>query len=175
MPNNEWQTPPEFLELVREFYDGQIDLDPASNAVAQRSVNALEYCSLEEGKDGLLSPWGGRKVFCNPPYSTGSIDAFAHKSIEEFYNDAEIILLVNSSTDTKWYHQLLSASAVVLLWRGRIKFWKIYNDQSYSSWATGSGKIGNSPRYLNTVFYLGKNVDKFISVFQNCGTLLKKV
>lgn len=63
--SNEWYTPPEIIEAVRELFGGRIDLDPASSEVAQRTVKAERWIGLPE--DGLAVPWGGR-VFNNCPY-----------------------------------------------------------------------------------------------------------
>ena len=173
---NEWQTPPEFLDLVRDFYEGEIELDPASNAVAQKNVRALEYYSIEEGRDGLTLPWRGRNVFCNPPYSRDLIALFVQKAVDESkYPSTEIIMLVNSSTDTHWYHTLIENSDAVLLWRGRLKFWKIYDGRAHPTWElaeNGLGKIGNSPRYLNSVFYLGSRANRFKEMFWKYGSIL---
>lgn len=174
---DEWMTPPEFLELVRKFYNSNIELDPASNTTAQRYVKASEYYSIQEGRDGLTLPWSGRKVFCNPPYSRNLITSFVEKVLQEVDADesTEVIMLVNSSTDTEWYHKLANRSDVMLLWRGRLKFWKIINDTAYPTWHMhDTGKLGNSPRYLNTVFYMGQNPIWFSEFFKNYGTILKK-
>ena len=202
MSFDSWLTPPHILDKVRAVFNGHIDYDPASNYVAQKYVNATKFSILPEEWDGLSDPrvtlnglnqqWLGN-VFCNPPYSRGNIDSFAAKAIEEWnarYDDLDndyyrptnyvnqMILLVNSQTDTGWYHSLLNASSVTLVWRKRIKFWKIMNGEAHEKWegekskAQGKGKIGNSPRYLNTMFYFGNNTRSFMDVFKDCGTFV---
>lgn len=170
MPNDEWMTPPPFLDLVREVFDGTIELDPASNKIAQQYVKAQEYYSIFEGNDGLILPWGSRKVFCNPPYSKQAIRQFSVKAmVEVSQNKTELIMLVNSSTDTDWYHMLAENCSTMLLWRRRIKFWKLTDDEALANWELTTGEFGNSPRYLNTVFYFGKNTKKFKDVFVGNG------
>lgn len=220
MPFDNWMTPPDVIELVREVFNGSIDFDPASNYVAQRYVKARGWCiapddveSLYQSaesmpfSDGLSVRWRGN-VFCNPPYSAGNIDKFVDKATGEWTSDyainshykmvnvytgseisirapniEQMILLVNSATDARWYHSLLHSASVVLLWRGRIKFWKIENGEAHEKWEgqkskeRGLGKIGNSPRYLNTMFYWGRTsaqIDSFCGVFGNKGTILKR-
>lgn len=194
MPYDSWLTAPDILDRVRVTFDGQIDFDPASNIVAQRYVKAKNYCVAPDDTEsmfnqyhddvmltnGLAQPWHGN-VFCNPPYSAGNIDAFVDKAIAELPNIDQMIILVNSATDSKWYHKLLLHSDCTLLWRGRIKFWKIENGEAREKWEgvlskeKGLGKIDNSPRYLNTLFYFGSNVEGFMSAFDGKGTFMQRM
>lgn len=199
MSFDEWLTEPSIIELARATM-GSIDFDPASNIVAQEYVKAGTYCSLEDKElfipnrlyDGLKQEWHGN-VWLNPPYSRDNIDAFVDEAIDQWHKDKEInlrkldngelyvkqmMILVNSATDARWYHMLLKYSNVILLWRGRIKFWKIENGKAHEKWIgqvakeKGSDKESNSPRYLNTMFYMGNNVDRFKEVFKGKGTFL---
>lgn len=204
-----WLTPPDILDRVRSVYGGLIDFDPASNLVAQQYVKATQNCVAPDDEyqppygvlshdippgmriDGLKQDWRGN-IWCNPPYSAGNIDAFVQKGITE-WNDCfrdtfanirrgrvtQMMFLVNSSTDTEWYHTLLRNCSVALLWKGRIKFWKIENGAAHKKWEgqkskeMGLGKIGNSPRYLSTLFYFGAFEDTFMNVFHSKGTFIK--
>ena len=62
--SQEWYTPEWLIVLARAVL-GDIDLDPASNAVAQQWVGARRYYTLDD--DGFKKPWAGR-VWLNPPY-----------------------------------------------------------------------------------------------------------
>ena len=195
------------LPLVRKTFNGIIEFDPASNRVAQHYVQAKHYAiapfdfdqarvGVPDGVchiDGLSTQWRGRTVFCNPPYSAGAIDKFSEKGILEWNESArrewqdpieQMVFLVNSATDARWYHNLLNNCSVALLWRGRIKFWKIFDGEAHEKWEgqlskeRGAGKIGNFPRYLNTLFFWGreqKHVQGFIDVFNDKGTIIKVV
>lgn len=199
---DQWMTPPNIIELARETM-GSIDFDPASNYIAQQYVKAEEYCIAPEdnGKDmlieeiygqgyvnGLSRYWHGN-VWCNPPYSAGTIDAFEHHAMWEWSRDSviykdtisQMMFLTNSATDARWYHDLLANCSVLLLWRGRIKFWKMFDGKAHEKWegekskAEGKGKIGNSPRYLNSLFYFGRTseqIDNFCNLWQDKGTIV---
>jgi len=95
--NDRWFTPIPVLDLVREVL-GSIDLDPASEELAQARVQAANFYT-----DGLNKPWNG-KVFCNPPYSASLIKKFTQKFRDEYVagNMTEGIMLTNSGTDTLW-------------------------------------------------------------------------
>jgi hypothetical protein len=199
MPFDNWLTDPNtVLPRVRECL-GTIDIDPASNLIAQEYVQAKwfaispnDYAEMKESEnipnnllvDGLSIQWRGN-VFCNPPYSAGLIDKFVQKYENEIIrrNVQRGIFLVNSATDTKWYHQLLKISTCTLLWKGRIKFWKIFDGKAYEKWegekskAEGKGKIGNSPRYLNTLFYYDRHddIEPFLTAFKDCGTFCQRI
>ncbi len=123
---DEWKTPPQWISAARAFL-GAIDLDPATNSAAQQVVQADLYFTKDD--NGLGREWVGSsgtptRVWCNPPYSTALIKAFAQKAIEEY--DAgrmiEGLLLVNNCTDTGWFFDLAERFPMMFS-RGRVKFW----------------------------------------------------
>lgn len=60
-----WYTPRSIITRVRNVL-GAIELDPASDPIANRRVEAK--CILTRDTDGLETPWPpARTVFCNPP------------------------------------------------------------------------------------------------------------
>lgn len=87
---DEWYTPPDVIELARGVL-GEIDLDPASNLHAQKTVRAKTFWTKDD--DSLTREWHGR-VFCNPPYSTTRVSA--------------AIYLVNNCTETGWFQSMAS-------------------------------------------------------------------
>jgi phage N-6-adenine-methyltransferase len=118
----EYYTPEIYIESVRRAL-GEIDLDPASNDEAQKTVKAKDYFTKET--DGLKQEWRGR-VFLNPPYAHPPIADFTKKLCAEFYagNIVAAILLTNDNTDTKWWHEAANASQAICFTLGRINFYK---------------------------------------------------
>lgn len=142
-----WSTPPEFLETIVRPILEVIDLDAASNEAAQAVVQATRWISAEE--DALTQEWEGR-VWLNPPYSHPLVERFAMKAIEEVKSGrvTQLLVLVNSSTSSAWWHALANACAVVAFPLGRISFWSPH------------GLDGSDNRNSSTVFYFG-NRDVF--------------
>lgn len=117
-----WSTPAEFLEQIARPLLGTIDLDPASNVAAQAVVRAARWASAED--DGLAQPWVGR-VWLNPPYSYPLVERFADKALEEWEarRVTHMLILVNSSTSSAWWHRLASACSLLTFPGQRIQFW----------------------------------------------------
>lgn len=155
--SDSWFTDPQFIAVVHRFY-GTIDIDPASCKVANSVVKATKYYTKKD--NGLIKPWYG-KVWVNPPFSTGNIDAFAKKTIDELSNCDEILFLCQSKNDTRWYQSLMQHTDLMLLVKGRPKFW--------------GNPINNSdrPRYPTTLFYFGHRTSEFIKTFKPLGTIVK--
>ena len=77
--DNEWFTPAEHVDLVRQVL-GEIDLDPASHRVAQKTIQAKSF--FTSAQNGLAKEWGGR-VWLNPPYAQPAIGHFVEKLVSE--------------------------------------------------------------------------------------------
>jgi phage N-6-adenine-methyltransferase len=152
--NNEWYTPSEYIEAARAVMGG-IDLDPASSAVANATVQATRYYTAED--DGLGQPWAGR-VWMNPPYESGLIDKFAEKLRGEFHSGlvTEAIVLVNNATETRWFDTIASVSAAICFPKGRIRF------------ISPDGVLG-APLQGQSILYLGENAGAFARAFAHFG------
>jgi phage N-6-adenine-methyltransferase len=120
--NNEWYTPVEYIEAARRVL-GSIELDPASSDIANQTVKAKIYYTVED--DGLSQHWQGR-TWMNPPYASDLIGRFATKLVEHVENGdiPEAIILVNNATETAWFQDIISVASSVVFPRGRVRFWK---------------------------------------------------
>jgi hypothetical protein len=150
----EWYTPREVLALVRAVL-GTIDVDPASCAEAQATVQACTYYTLAD--DGVRQPWHGT-VFCNPPYKMPEIARFVGKLLEEQTAGhlTEAILLVNAATETDWFQRAFARSDAVCFPDGRIHF-------------VSSTRNGDHPCQGQAILYFGPHGERFAGVFAALG------
>ena len=150
---DEWYTPKEYIEAARAMMGG-IDLDPASCKIAQRTVKAASYFTVED--DGLAHEWRGR-VWLNPPYSRPEI--FIAKLLAEFWGGrvTQAILLTHTYNGSGWFHEALAAAAVYCLLSRRIRFVN-----------AGKGKLA-SPQLGQTIFYFGDRPGAFAEHFAEFG------
>jgi hypothetical protein len=145
---------------------GAIDLDPASSDAQQAcaAVKAARYFTITD--NSLEQRWRGR-VFCNPPYARGWINAFVEKMVAA-YQSGDIsagILLTNSSTETDWYHRAATACDGLCFPKRRIRFLKVVDG------VLTRGR--SSPSHPHTLFYFGDDVQQFVRVFQRFGLVLR--
>ena len=153
---NEWYTPANHIEIARQVL-GEIDLDPASNAEANKIVKAKKYFSEED--DGLSKEWSGR-VWLNPPYSRDLMGPFVNKLIESYKSGAvpAAIMVSHNNTDTAWFHSLSEVASAVCFPRQRIKFYR--------------NQIVAAPVNGQAFFYLGRSADNFIEVYKDYGVVM---
>lgn len=115
---NEWYTPPEFIEAARKCM-GSIDLDPASSSIANQTVQAEKFYTKAD--NGLKLKWSGN-IWMNPPYSSDLIGQFIDKFVEEQGNIKSAIILVNNATETGWFQKLANHTSAICFPSSRIKF-----------------------------------------------------
>lgn len=151
---NEWYTPRQYLDVARELLGG-IDLDPASSALANETVQAKRFFSLDD--NGLAREWDG-KVWLNPPYAQPAIQLFAEKIVAEVRAGrvTEAVMLTHNYTDTEWFHHAESAASAICFTRGRIRF------------VSPQGELA-SPTQGQAFFYFGARADAFASAFKRFG------
>jgi phage N-6-adenine-methyltransferase len=154
---NEWYTPPEHIAAARAVL-GVIDLDPASSALANGTVQALQFYDMES--DGLAQEWRG-KVWMNPPYAQPWIMRFCEKLTEEAAAGrvTEAIALTHNYTDTAWFHRLAGHADAVCFTRGRIGF------------LDPNGKRA-APTQGQAFSYIGPNVVAFVEHFNKFGLVM---
>lgn len=157
--NNEWYTPAEYIHTVRQVL-GEIDLDPASNKTAQKTVRAKRFYTQEN--NGLDKKWKGR-VFMNPPYERGLVSVFTDKLVShvEAGDVSTAVLLVNNATESQWFQEAARASAAICFPCHRIKY------------DTPDGPHTGSPLQGQAFMYFGEDVPKFAEKFITHGLCVR--
>jgi hypothetical protein len=155
---NEWYTPPQFLDAARETM-GAIDLDPASCDLANENVKAAQFFSAEE--NGLDKDWSGN-VWMNPPYAQPLIQQFCEKVLAEVAGGrvANACVLVNNGTETAWGQSLLREASAVCFPASRIRF------------IDKEGNPSGAPLQGQMIVYLGAAVNEFQQAFCKFGVVL---
>lgn len=155
---NEWYTPPKFVEAARKVMGG-IDTDPASSKAANKTVKADTFYDTED--DGLSQEWGQR-VWINPPYSQPEISQFCEALREKIHTGEvkEACALVNNATETVFGQKLLGLCTAVCFPSGRIKFL----DQK--------GDAAGAPLQGQMIIYFGNAGEKFCTEFAEFGVCL---
>jgi len=114
--HNEWATPAAtFAALDAEFH---FDLDPCST---HENAKCAEHYTIED--DGLTKNWGGRRVFCNPPYGR-ELPKWVRKCSQEAAKpDTLVVMLIPARTDTAYFHDYIYHRAREIRFiRGRLHF-----------------------------------------------------
>lgn len=156
--SNEWYTPAKYVEAARRVMGG-IDTDPATNAIANRTINATAIYTRED--DGLQQEWHGR-VWLNPPYG-GLSGPFIAKLVEEYEAGrvTEAVVLVNAnSTETKWFAPM---------WQHTLCF----TDHRIDFISPHGVKDGST--HGSVFIYLGPNVNRFVEEFDQFGYVVRQV
>jgi hypothetical protein len=131
----DWLTPPDLLEAVRNYFGGQIPLDPAT--VPDNPTGAEAFCvepappqgvlfdeplgRSPAGADGLRVSWG-RAAFVNPPYGK-VIRRWLAKIVQEAAAGCEIVALLPCARwEQAYLHDALRCASAIWFKRGRVDF-----------------------------------------------------
>ena len=112
--SDEWATPQDLFDTLNAEFG--FDLDPCAT---DENHKCPDYYTMEQ--DGLKQNWGGRTVFCNPPYS--QIAKWVEKAYREGTKDnTTVVLLIPSRTDTRYFHNFILHRSEVRFIKGRVRF-----------------------------------------------------
>lgn len=157
----EWYTPAKYVEAARLLM-GSIDVDPASNALANTVVKATTFYDLST--DGLQRDWPGN-IWLNPPYcrtaNVSNQEVWTCRLIAQYEAGitTQAVVLVNASTETDWFQRLWSYP--ICFTNHRIKFWSL--------------KEGQGPTHGSAFVYLGSRVDRFTALFRRFGVIAQRI
>ncbi len=157
--------------MVREVFDGPINLDPASCYQANLLIGAWKYYTSTD--DGLKQPWFGN-VYLNPPGGRVEFDGqnfnqasvwyatLAHKFALGLVTQA-VFMVFNQELFryAQKFNVVQPLDFPACFPRDRIDFWKPGQE--------GSPEPQGAPGHPNTVIYMGPNVGRFKEVFGRLG------
>ena len=155
---NEWYTPSYIIDAAKEVM-GSIDCDPASSDIANKTVQADTYYTIED--NGLLQVWHGN-VWLNPPYSQPHIAQFVSAVTSKYASKefSQACVLVNNATETTWFQELLQDSSAVCFFSKRIKF------------IDPEGLPSGAPLQGQALLYFGGKKLSFAQAFRDYGVIL---
>lgn len=122
-----WGTPHKYVNAVKRFWGGKIDLDPCSNQYSIVKAK-IEY-SLPDA-DGLQKDWNEPTIYVNPPYGadrnrgTTIKDWLAKCAQAYIQNKSEVIALIPVAPNTRhWKNYVFGkATSVCFLYDTRLRF-----------------------------------------------------
>lgn len=161
--SNEWYSPAKYVDAAREVFGGEIDLDPASCELANRTVRATRFYTQEE--NGLIQEWGGR-MWLNPPYGrmykTTGTSAFVAKAINGYESGKieQAIILTMVGMYASWFFDLLQYLVCYL--------------EEKPLFCTPDGQSAEHG-FAACCTYLGPNEQAFIDHFSAFGPIAKRV
>lgn len=164
--SQDWGTPEKYVTAVKEFFGGEIDLDPCSNRYS--IVGAKVEYALPRN-NGLKDSWDFKRIFVNPPYGldrkqgTGIKNwlyrcAHAHKNY-----GSEVLALVPVATNTGHWKKYVfgKAKSVCFLYDTRLKF-------------LVDGQNGGKGAPMScAMIYWGENRSRFMTVFKKFGAVVR--
>lgn len=161
--SNEWYTPAKYIEAARAVM-GEIDLDPASCETANRTVQAVQYFTIDD--NALPLAWfkpdsTPARVWLNPPYGRGGPGKWVRKLIKEQErgNVRQAVLLVSNATSTNWFTPLWNYP--ICFTDHRIQFVSPTNSEAKRN------------THGSVFVYFGPNVDAFADVFGQFGHIVR--
>ncbi len=160
-----WCTPPKYVNAIKDFWHGEIYLDPCSNEYSM--VNAIVEFRLPE-TDGLMEEWNYRTIYVNPPYGadryrgTTIKDWLAKCSFAHDEYGSEVIALIPVATNTShWKKHIFGAADVIcFLADTRLRFY-----------VNGIEHEKGAPMACCLVYW-GNDINRFVNHFSKYGAAI---
>jgi len=172
--SDDYVTPPAYTHAARQVM-GSIDLDPASTSIANKTVGAKEFYTIDD--NGLKYKWFGR-VWLNPPYL--KTDPWIKYALDQIKNGnvRELIVCLNShGTDTAWFqeiwpYQSAKTFSALCFTDHRVQF---HGGRKRDVNFEGKDPDETNPTKGTVFAYYGEHVESFIEVFRQFGPVVISV
>ncbi len=160
-----WNTPEEYVQVVRQVFGGSIALDPCSNEFSL--VRATTEYRLPR-QDGLKESWDFPTIFVNPPYGvdrgrkTRIINWLRRCAESHFFHHSEVLALIPAATNTEHWKQYIwpRARAIAFLYDTRLKFLE-------------KGKPGRGSPMACAMVYWGRFFRQFAAALSAYGAVVE--
>lgn len=180
-------TPAEIMERVRATLEG-IELDPASSAIANRTVKAERFFADPyapeidtfdprcAGVNGLALVWHARTLWLNPPFSTEKRDASG--AIVRNAKDQPIRQRVIGEWVKRWInaieHSEVTHGAMILIPARTDTSWfrPFFTYPVHYCFVAGRltfSDADNSAPFPTVIFYRGRDFERFYMLFEEVG------
>jgi phage N-6-adenine-methyltransferase len=114
--HDNWSTPPDLFKVVNDEFG--FDLDAAAS-----DDNHLCPRYITQSQDALVTPWDGKNVWCNPPYSR--LPDFVARAYGQCHlAHSTIVMLLPAYTDTRYWAEHCSQAHEIRFLKGRLRFWE---------------------------------------------------
>jgi ParB family chromosome partitioning protein len=152
----EYYTPGDIVAAARQVM-GRIDLDPASSAIANQTVQATHYYTIDD--DGLAQKWYGT-VWMNHPFSRANNPKWIEKLRTEYeLGDVEqACSICFAATSESWFQPLYDYAMCFLAPR--------------TNYYLPDGTLKPDVTKGSVVTYMGRNVYGFIQAFKSFGRVM---
>jgi len=160
---NEWYTPPEILDAVRDVI-GDIELDPASCAAANEFVRAERFYTIED--DGLSKFWEARSLFLNSPYgkvgNRSGQDVWMEYLVSQLGSIDACIALTKTVPGYVWWDKLFRGGwpGLLCITEGRLSF------------ISSNGERRGQSKAASSLWYYGPYGEEFRERFVSIGRVL---
>jgi hypothetical protein len=160
-----WCTPHKYVNAIKAFWNGEIELDPCSNDYSIVHAN-LEFKLPQT--DGLKQDWNYSTVYVNPPYgsdrSRGTTikDWLAKCAITYSKYNNEIIALIPVAPNTTHWKKFIfgQACAICFLYDTRLRF------------LVDGVDSGKGAPMACCLVYWGKRISSFFNHFAEYGAVV---
>ena len=158
--SDSWCSPPEIADLLEEFYEGAVDVDPCSN---DRSIIRAR---IAYRSGGLILPWclppkrrPRHTGYQNDPYSVS--DVWTYKMLEELRcgNLQEHIRLSMFSCSSQWWADMCNRP------RRNPRILALKRVSFLDPYASEPGKRRIGCRFEPALTYFGPRPERFTRVF----------
>jgi site-specific DNA-methyltransferase (adenine-specific) len=113
--SQEWSTPFWLFDLLDGEFNFSVDA-----AASVKNAQIDRYWTEEI--NGLAQDWTGERVFVNPPWLVGPLNAWTEKAFEETQNGCPVVaMVVPVKSDQKWWNRYAIQTEIRFI-QGRVIF-----------------------------------------------------